>query len=178
VKVASAEALRIITKQHGPASFDGAFSNFAALNCVSDLNGFARGLAQLLRPGSQALLVVFGTFCPAEMVVEAIRGRPGNMFRRLKGGAAPAQLGGRSFDIHYHSARAFRRAMSPWFDLSDREAVGLFVPPSAAEPWISRHPRLLRSLEAMDSKVAGPLAMLGDHILYRFIRTEAAAGPQ
>src|SRR5271170_101298 len=33
------------------APFDGAFSNFAALNCVGDLAPVARGLARLVRPG-------------------------------------------------------------------------------------------------------------------------------
>ena len=51
-------------------------------------------------------------------------------------------------------------------------AIGLFVPPSAAEPWISRHPRLLGLLEALDRGLSRPLAMLGDHVLYRFVRTE------
>ena len=31
--------------------FDGAYSNFAALNCVEDLHPFARGLAERIRPG-------------------------------------------------------------------------------------------------------------------------------
>jgi hypothetical protein len=48
--------------------------------------------------------------------------------------------------------------------------VGVFVPPSAAEPWISRHPRLLSVLERLDSRLSAPLAALGDHVLYRFVR--------
>ena len=51
----------------------------------------------------------------------------------------------------------------------------MFVPPSAAEPWISRHPKLLQTLDALDRGASGPLASFGDHILYRFIRTEAKA---
>src|ERR1043166_6948146 len=35
----------------GEPAFDGAFSNFAALNCVTDLTPVARGLARLVRPG-------------------------------------------------------------------------------------------------------------------------------
>jgi hypothetical protein len=61
--------------------------------------------------------------------------------------------------------------MQPWFRAAGRRGIGVFVPPSAAEPWISRHPRLLSALEAMDREVAGALAPLGDHVLYRFDRT-------
>lgn len=153
--------------------FDGAFSNFAALNCVSDLQPFARGLARLLRPDAPALLVIFGRHCPGEWLVETLRGRPGNAFRRIAAGDQPARLGGREFTVRYHRRGDLQRAMAPWFRPAGRLGVGVFVPPSAAEPWISDHPRLLQALETLDRGLGGPLAALGDHILYRFVRTEA-----
>jgi ubiquinone/menaquinone biosynthesis C-methylase UbiE len=155
--------------------FDGAYSNFAGLNCVSDLGPFAQGLARLLRPGAPALLVIFGRVCPGEWLVETLRGRPKNAFRRIAAGDQPARLGGREFAVRYHSRRDLERVMAPWFRPAGRLGVGVFVPPSAAEPWVSSHPRLLRALEMLDSGLAGPLADLGDHILYRFVRTEAEA---
>jgi len=154
--------------------FDGAYSVFAALNCVSDLNPFAKALARLLRPGAPLLLVVFGTCCPGEMVVETLRGRPRNILRRLRRGHVPARLAAREFTVRYHRGRDLRRMLAPWFVRESREGIGVFVPPSAAEPWISAHPRLLKSLEALDRLAARPLAALGDHVLYRFIRTGAA----
>jgi hypothetical protein len=154
----------------GQASFDGAWSNFAALNCVTDLVPVAHGLAGLIRPGGEVLLVLFGTCCPGEVLVEALRGRPGAMFRRFSTGPVPAKLGGERFTVHYHRAAAIRAAMAPWFAYDGCRGIGVFVPPSAAEPWISRHPRLLRLLEALDRRASGPLALLGDHVLYRFIR--------
>jgi len=158
------------------APFDGAFSNFAALNCVDDLGPFALGLARLLRPGAPALLVVFGRVCPGEWLVETLRGRPRNAFRRIAAGDQPARLGGREFTVRYHRRRDLERVMAPWFRPTGRQGVGVFVPPSAAEPWVSRHPRLLQALETLDRGLAGPLAPLGDHVLYRFVRTEAQAG--
>jgi SAM-dependent methyltransferase len=156
--------------------FDGAFSNFAGLNCVNDLSPFARGLAKLLRPGAPALLVVFGRFCPGEWLVETLRQRPQNAFRRIAIGDQPARLGGREFTVRYHRRRDLERVMAPWFKPAGRQGVGVFVPPSAAEPWISDHPRLLQTLEMLDRGLSGPLAVLGDHILYRFVRTQADAG--
>jgi SAM-dependent methyltransferase len=146
--------------------FDGAFSNFVL---------FAQGLAKLLRPGAPALLVVFGCCCPGEWLVETLRGRPKNALRRSAPGDHPARLGGRTFTVRYHRRRELERAMAPWFRPTGRRGVGVFVPPSAAEPWISNHPRLLQALETLDRGLSGPLAMLGDHVLYRFVRTEAAA---
>ena len=70
---------------------------------------------------------------------------------------------------------SIRSGLTPWFRLAGWQGVGVFVPPSAAEPWISRHPRLLQTLQTLDDGLSGPLAVFGDHILYRFVRTEAEA---
>jgi SAM-dependent methyltransferase len=152
------------------ASFDGAFSNFAALNCIDTLEPLARGLAGLVRPGGTAILVLFGTCCPGEWIVEALRGRPGSMFRRFSRQLTPARLGGNDFNVRYHRAAELKRAMAPWFDHAGTRGIGVFVPPSAAEPWISRHPRLLSTLEGFDRRLSVPLAPLGDHVLHRFVR--------
>jgi hypothetical protein len=119
--------------------------------------------------------VLFGTFCPGEILVEGLRGRPANMVRRFGRGDVAARLGGRSFTVRYHRAADIRRAMAPWFRLRRRQGIGLLVPPSAAEPWISRHPTLLRMLDRIDRLLARPLAPLADHILYHFERTGEAA---
>jgi hypothetical protein len=82
--------------------FDGAFSNFAPLNCVADLQPVVRGLAQLLRPGAAAMLVLFGSCCPGEMIVETLRGRPEQALRRRKRGKVPARLAKCEFEVIYH----------------------------------------------------------------------------
>ena len=159
----------------GAPLFDGAFSNFAALNCVDAMDTFGAGLARLLRPGAPALLVVFGTVCPGEMVMQLVRGDGRSAMRRLARGPVRARLGGRDFTVRYHTAAELRRALSPWFRLRRRVGIGVFVPPSAAEPWISEHPALVRVLETIDRVAAHALAPLGDHVLYWFERTTADA---
>lgn len=154
--------------------FDGAFSNFAGLNCVDELDAFARGLAKLLRPGSAALLVLFGKSSPGEVVAECLRGRPRQALRRFSRGAVPARIGACNFTVRYHSARAISQTMQPWFRLKRRAGIGIFVPPSAAEPWISKHPGLLGFLDRLDAVLRRPLVFLGDHVLYHFERTEVA----
>ena len=171
-----AEAMEALADEREAADrppFDGAFSNFAGLNCVSDLRPVARGLARLLRPGAQALLVLFGPFPPGEVVVELARRNPRAAVRRLARGDVAARLGGRNFTVRYHRPRDVARAFSPWFRLRRTRGIGVFVPPSAAEPWISRHPRLVSALEALDRAAAAPLARLGDHLLFHLERTGA-----
>lgn len=172
--VAAAEDFAALaTELDGEPRFDGAFSIFAGLNCVSDLTVFGLHIARLLREDAPLLLVMFGTCCPGEMLVQALRGKPRNALRRFQRGDVEARLGGRSFTVRYHRRRDLERMLSPWFRLEARRGIGVFVPPSAAEPWISSHPRLLGSLAALDRIVSRPLASLGDHILYKFVRTGA-----
>jgi len=174
----AAEELGAFAELHfaaGEPAFDGVFSNFAPLNCVDDLEPVARALARLVKPGGSAMLVLFGVLSPGEILVELLRGRRHQALRRFHRGAVPAKLGGRHFVVRYHRGRAICSAMLPWFRPVRRLGIGVFVPPSAAEPWISRHPMLLGFLETLDRLANRPLAVLGDHILYQFERTDAAA---
>src|SRR5262245_9449481 len=157
--------------QAGVAQYDGVYSNFAAFNCVSDLSAVGAGLARLLRPGAPCLLVVFGPCSIGEIVVELIRRNPRAAFRRFRSGPAPARLGGEHFTVWYPKPRDFARAFAPWLRLRRLRGVGVFVPPSAAEPWISRFARVVAGMEAADRLLSAPLAYLADHVLLHFERT-------
>jgi ubiquinone/menaquinone biosynthesis C-methylase UbiE len=173
-EIAGGEEFEDFAARHlsgGGQLFDGAFSNFAPLNCVLDLGPVARGVARLLKRGAPAMLVVFGTSCPGEMMTEMLRRRPNQTLRRCKSGPISARLAKREFSIVYHRRAALVRTFAPWFVLEKRLGIGITVPPSAAEPWISRQPRLLTALEGIDRLLSRPLAMLGDHVLYQFRRT-------
>jgi len=175
-RIVAGEELEEFAVRHlseGGELFDGAFSNFAPLNCVVDLGPVARGLARLLKPGAPAMLVLFGTFCPTEMLTEILHRRRNQVLRRLKRGQIPARLSKREFPVVYHRRKALARSFEPWFVLEESIGIGVTVPPSAAEPWISQHPRILAAMEALDRVLSRPLAMLGDHVLYQFRRTVA-----
>jgi ubiquinone/menaquinone biosynthesis C-methylase UbiE len=167
-QVAAAEGLDRLDL--GEAGFDGAFSNFAALNCVEALEPVARGLARLVKPSGAVIMVVFGTCCPGEWIVEGLRDNPRAMFRRFRRTPVRARLGGNAFLVRYFRTAELVSAMAPWFDFAGRRGLGVFVPPSAAEPWITRHPRLLSALERLDDRLSSSLAGLGDHVLHRFVR--------
>ncbi|MFI5120536.1 MAG: methyltransferase domain-containing protein [Thermoanaerobaculia bacterium] len=167
----SLEELDTWAAERTSTNFDGAFSNFASLNCVTDHASVAHGLARLLPPGRRALLVVFGPCCPGEILVLLARGKARSAFRRLARSPAPAHVGGESFAVTYPSPGALARSFAPWFRLLGTRGVGVFVPPSSAEPAASRFPRLLDTLERLDRLAARPLALLGDHVLLEFERT-------
>jgi ubiquinone/menaquinone biosynthesis C-methylase UbiE len=153
--------------------FDGVYSNFAGLNCVRDPQTVARSVSRLVRPGAAVVFVVFGPFAPGELFVQLARGNARAAFRRLQRDQADAWIGGHHFDVHYHAPSQLARAFAPWFTLRGMRGIGVFVPPSAAEPMISRWPRLLAALEKADRVASRPLASLGDHVLLHFERTGA-----
>jgi SAM-dependent methyltransferase len=140
------------------APFDGALSNFAALNCVEDLGAFASDLAALVRPGGRVALTVFGRSCAWELI--RYRGRARSR-RRL------------ALRVFYPSVRTLSAALRPWFRRVQVRGIGVFVPPSYAESWAGRHPRLLHMLDRADGlagRAPGTRA-LADHLLVVFERT-------
>jgi SAM-dependent methyltransferase len=151
-----------------PSPFDGALSNFGGLNCVADLGGVAAGLAELLRPGAPAFLCVMGPLVPWEWAWYLGRGEPGRAFRRLRPGGTPW----RGLTISYPSIGALRRAFAPWFVARRVSAVGALIPPSYAEEWAARHPRLVWALARIEGRLAfaAPLAWLADHYLIELER--------
>jgi SAM-dependent methyltransferase len=170
-EVIAAEDLGQLADRNSAEQFDGVFSNFAGLNCVVDLAPVAAALARLVRPGGPVVLVLFGIVVPGEWIVELCRRNWSAIFRRAARGNVPARLGGKEFAIRYHRRASIERAFHPHFRLVARRGIGVFVPPSAAEPWISNHPRLLVPLERLDRLTSRAFAPLGDHVLYRFERT-------
>ena len=146
--------------------FDGALSNFGALNCVPDLAPVARSLGRLIRAGGHLAVCVLGRCCAWEMAHFLERGQPAKAFRRFRRGGCESSLG---IHVYYHSAARIRRAFAPRFELDDWYGIGVCVPPSYVDP-ISE--RAVSRMAAMDRKLAHlPLLRgLGDHQLFLFRR--------
>jgi len=155
--------------------FDGAISNFGALNCVQDLRAFAKDLAALIKPRGVLLLCLIGPCCLWETVWYLTKGKPRTAFRRSRrhGDGVKARVAdGPPVQVRYPNAAALVTAFSPEFRLETYRGVGLTVPPSYMEPWAARFPRLLSLAESIDSHLAAwpGLRSCGDHILLKFER--------
>jgi ubiquinone/menaquinone biosynthesis C-methylase UbiE len=153
--------------------FDGAFSNFGALNCVEDLRQFARDLAQLLEPGATALLCWMGPCCLWEMIWYLAQGKGEKAFRRLHRDGITARISGAAFvRVRYPQVRLLARIFAPEFRLQSFKGIGVAVPPSYLESWAQRHPRLLQLCERADSCMGRcpGIRTLADHVLLRFRR--------
>jgi SAM-dependent methyltransferase len=150
--------------------FDGVLSNFGGLNCVApaELRELARWLAANLRPGAMAVVCVMGPLVPWEWAWYLGHAQPGRAFRRLRPGGTPW----RGMTIRYPSVGALRRLFGPAFRLRRRAAVGALLPPTYAEGWAVRHPRLLRLLGRWERRAETwpPLPWLADHYLLELER--------
>jgi SAM-dependent methyltransferase len=149
-------------------AFDGVLSNFGGLNCVDDLPEVARSLAALLRPGGRALLCLMGPAVPWEWGWFLARGEPRRALRRLRRGGSHW----RGLRVRYPSIGAMRRAFAPYFVARRISAIGALVPPTYAETWATRHPRLLSALDRWERRLetVPPLPWLADHYLLELER--------
>lgn len=150
------------------ARFDGALSNFGGLNCVADLHGAAEGLARFIKPGGTVFLCIMGPRCPWEWAWHLGHAQPRKAFRRLRRGG----IAWRGITVRYPSATRTLRAFSPWFRPRRVTAVGALVPPSYAEPWAQRYPRLVAFLNRCERccEAVPFVAALADHYLLEMER--------
>jgi SAM-dependent methyltransferase len=146
--------------------FDGALSDFGALNCVADLRTVRDRLGSLIRPGGYLALCVLGRFCLWESVWYLLHGKPRKAFRRWRSGRLTSSL---RIQVHHFSVRQIEGAFCPEFTLMDWRGIGVSVPPS----YITRVPDgLLRAFGGFDRGVAHwPLMRaIADHRLLVFVR--------
>ena len=172
-----AEAIRSLQTNE---LFDGAVSNFGALNCIEDMARFAAGLATLLRPGARASLVWIGPACLWEMIWYVSHGDTLKAFRRFhRDGVSANVSGGPAFPVTYPTIRNLATAFHPEFCLCSIHGIGVAVPPSYMESWVANHLHLMRSFSFADralSRIPG-IRVLADHVLLEFERTETPPRP-
>jgi ubiquinone/menaquinone biosynthesis C-methylase UbiE len=151
---------------HLDDSFDGAISNFGALNCVQPIRPVARHLARLIKPGGQLAICLMGKCCAWEICHFLKRLDIKQAFRRIPPRGSITSL---SVRVYYPSIRKIQRAFQPEFRLCHWSGIGLLVPPS----YVKGVPaQTIRRLAVWDRCIAGwpVLRALADHRLLVFTR--------
>lgn len=151
--------------------FDGVFSNFSGLNCISDLSKTWRLLAQRLRSGAQVLICLSTRFCVWEILHYLCKGNFYKAFRRCRD-TAQATLGRNSFPVYYPDLRSLRQSLRPMFRLCSVTGIGVTVPPSYLESWARRNPSALRLCDTLDRLICEwpGIRALGDHMVLHLER--------
>jgi SAM-dependent methyltransferase len=156
-----------LERLEGDGSFDGAYSNLGALNCVPGLDELARQCARLLKPGGALVFTVIGRICPWEVVHYVLRGRWRRAAVRYTRGWVAVGMNKQTIWTHYYTPREFYRAFRPYFVLRHYRGLCLFAPPPYLS-WVrDRHRNWYERLWSADRRAAGwPLLRgLGDHFL-------------
>jgi SAM-dependent methyltransferase len=161
-----ARVMRIQDLETLTGTYDGAISNFGALNCIPNPEVLRMPLARLVRRGGTLAICVFGRFCLRETLYYLMRRQARKAARRWTGSAFSASLG---IPVFYPTVRRIRRALAPDFVLSRVAGIGLCVPPSYVEGLSEKQ---LARFDAIDRHLAHrPFArMLADHRLLIFVR--------
>ncbi|HVW87119.1 MAG TPA: methyltransferase domain-containing protein [Bryobacteraceae bacterium] len=162
-----ARVLRIEDVRVLSPRFDGALSNFGAMNCVGRLPDIREPLANLIRPGGYLALCLMGRFCLWETVWYAFRGEFGKAARRWKGETV-SQTG---ICLRYPLAADVRDAFAPDFRLVTFAGIGVLVPPS----FVTGVPeRVMSAFAEFDRRMASlpVFRSMSDHRLLVFQREE------
>jgi SAM-dependent methyltransferase len=160
-------------REQGP--FEGAFSNFGVLNCVDNLRALAINLATLLRPGAAALLCLMGPCCAWEIGWYLTQGKPRKAFRRLRRAGVTVTLADEAtVHVQYPGVRSLARMFSPEFHLKSVKGIGVSVPPSYVESWVTGFPRFFNICLRADSVLGRcpGIRVFADHILLKFERED------
>jgi ubiquinone/menaquinone biosynthesis C-methylase UbiE len=152
-------------KNKGP--YDLIFSNFAGLNCTSELNKVLASFNSLLKPGGMVTLVILPGFCLWEVFL-IFKGKFRTAFRRFfskKG--AKANVEGVNFKCWYYNPSFIVRKLKYSFDLLSIEGLCTIVPPSYIEEFAEKHPAVYRFLKKKEDylKSRWPWKYIGDYYI-------------
>jgi ubiquinone/menaquinone biosynthesis C-methylase UbiE len=147
------------------AMFDGAISDFGALNCVEDLPAVARSLAAIVRPGASVAICLLGRFCAWESLYYALDFQFRKAVRRWRGRAGTGTPC--SPVVYYPTLAQFRSAFAPGFELQRWTGIGLFVPPSYVH--LSSSIRFLAACDRLLARLP-LLRAMADHRLFLLVR--------
>ncbi|HTU62738.1 MAG TPA: class I SAM-dependent methyltransferase [Polyangiales bacterium] len=151
----------------GTEVFDGAYSNFGALNCVPELERMAGQCARLLRPGGALVCSVIGRICPWEMVHYLRRGQWARVRVRYARGFVRVGLNRQDVYTHYYTPREFFAPFAAHFSLIEQRGLCILAPPPYLTLVRERHPRWYEWSWRVDRRIAGwpLLRSLGDHFV-------------
>lgn len=155
--------------QHkGP--YDVIFSNFAGLNCTSELDKVLSSFDELLKPGGIITLVLLPKFCLWETLL-IFKGKFRTATRRLfSNNGRRAHLQGIYFKCWYYNPSFIVSRLKHSFDLLSVEGLCTIVPPSYIDEFAENHPGLFAFLKRKENalRTKWPWKYIGDYYIISF----------
>ncbi len=147
--------------------FDGIYSNLGVVNCIMDMDEFARQSQRILKKEGCLVMSVIGRWCPWEILYYMAKGHWKRALIRLKREPVAVNLEGEKVWTRYYSPGELKKYFTPYFNLLQLRSMNLFVPPPYLVSWYKNHPGCFERLEKLDSTVGHwpVLRGMGDHFL-------------
>lgn len=150
--------------------YDYIFSNFAGLNCTSELDKVLASFDSLLKPGGVVTLVLLPKFCLWEFLL-LFKGKFATATRRFfsKNGRS-ARVNGLPFTCWYYAPSFVTRSIRGRFHSLSLEGLCTIVPPSYIEGFGEKYPRLFKTLKRLENlfKAQWPWRSIGDYYIISF----------
>ena len=145
--------------------FDGAYSNFGALNCTRNLSVLSAWLAEKIKPGGKLGFGVMGRFCLWETLWHGLHFDFRTASRRWSGTGHAVLADGSELPIYYPNPVDLQNAFGDSFEKTYLSGLGVFLPPSDIYPVIENRPRLHKVLVKLEAKYANRFLLrnMGDH---------------
>lgn len=152
-------------------TFDGAYSNFGALNCIGDWRSLGLELERIIRPGGKLGFGLMGRLCAWEIIWSLLHLDMGKAGRRWSGKSL-AHIHNVRFPVYYPTPKRFGRQLGGAFTRQFLMGVGVFLPPSELYVAVGSRPKLSRWLHLLEKFGAAlpGFRVIGDHYWIEFKR--------
>jgi len=146
--------------------YDMIFSNFAGLNCTTEIKKVLESFDGLLKPNGIVALVLLPKFCLWEWLL-LFNGKFKTATRRISPNGAVANIEGISFRCRYYNPSYIAKALHQRFKLLRIEGLCTIVPPSYIEKFAERYPSLFMFLKRKEEKMKNkwPWKLIGDYYI-------------
>ncbi|MDB5199358.1 MAG: Methyltransferase protein [Chitinophagaceae bacterium] len=147
--------------------FDAIFSNFAGLNCTSDLDKVLASFDTLLKPGGTVTLVILPKFCLWETLL-VFKGKFKTATRRFFSNyGRKANINGKHFRCWYYDPSFIISQLKSAFGLLSIEGLCTVVPPSYINKFAENRPKLFTFLKRKENvlKTKWPWKYIGDYYI-------------
>lgn len=154
-----------LLKNKGP--FDAVFSNFAGLNCTSDLEQVLAGVKAVLKPGGILTVVMLPKFCLWEILL-LFKGKFRTATRRLfSSSGRKARVEGIDFTCWYYNPSFVSNYLKENFTVRSVEGLCTLVPPSYIAGFSEKYPSIFGILQRLENnyKDRWPWKYIGDYYI-------------
>ena len=162
----NADKIGIIAEELGAHSFQGIYSTYGAINCVSDIHSLPEGFHQLLCDNGKLVLGIYNRMCASEILGYIAKLKFRHSLARLKP-MAPEGESRFCIDVYAYTFMEIRNIFQSRFKVDSVYGVPVFIPPSNFTGYVEKFSRRFSLIKTVDARIGKiwPFSILGDHFL-------------